>query len=120
MKDFKKLNAWQKAFETSKLCIKTLSQGTNYPQELNSITYQIVKSSISVPSNIAEGCGRKSVKEQLRFMEIALGSSFELETQLRLMSEVHFLLSDDLQPILDLNNEVQKMISGLMRYLKNQ
>jgi len=83
MKDFKKRKAWQKAFVTARICVKEFSKRSNKQGFQDVLSTQLLKSSISIPSNIVEGCGRKTTKEQMRFFEIALGSAFELETQLK-------------------------------------
>ena len=75
---------------------------------------QINRSAISIPSNIAEGSGRTTGKDFNRFLDIALASSYELETQLILASRIFQLENESL--IIQLN-EIQKMISGFKRRL---
>lgn len=82
MKDFKNLKVWQKGI---KLVVDIYKTSKKFPQEeLYGLTSQMRRSAISVPSNIAEGCGRNSDKDFNRFLEISLGSSFELENKLLL------------------------------------
>ncbi|WP_345988714.1 four helix bundle protein [Chryseobacterium sp. Chry.R1] len=71
---------------------------------------QIRRCAISIPSNIAEGAGRNNVKEFNQFLGIATGSSYELETQLLLLVDLHFKNQDEIAPLLDNLNEIQKMI----------
>lgn len=80
MKNFKALKVWQKGFEIAVKCY-TLTSGFP-PTEKFGMTSQINKASISIPSNIAEGSSRRSARDYYRFLEIALGSCFEIETQL--------------------------------------
>lgn len=82
MQDYKKLNVWQKAH----LLAVDIYQATNsFPRnELFGITSQIRRASVSIPANIAEGCGRGSNAELSRFLEFSLGSANELEYQLLL------------------------------------
>ena len=79
-------------------------------EEKFGLTSQILRSAFSIPSNIAEGSGRTTEKEFARFLDIALGSAFELETQLILASDINYISEDNLQKILTLLQEVQKMI----------
>jgi four helix bundle protein len=76
---------------------------------------QIIRCSISIPSNIAEGCSRNSRKDFKRFLRISLGSSFELETQLLLLQENSIIEAVILKPVLDLNTETQKMLHTLLK-----
>ena len=76
---------------------------------------QVVRSSISVPSNIAEACSRASRKDFKRFLRISLGSSFELETQLLLLRKNQIIDSDKLDHALEQNTEIQKMLHTLLK-----
>ena len=81
MKDFKKLAIWQEGMDLADLVYEVI---TDIPWQNGGqkAIDQMSRSSLSIPSNIAEGNSRRSEKEKYRFMEIALGSAFELETQL--------------------------------------
>ena len=81
-------------------------------QERFGLVSQIQRSAVSIPSNIAEGSGRKSDKEFNYFLTVSLSSSFELETQLLLSKELYQLETEAL--ITDLN-EIQRMIVGFKR-----
>lgn len=99
---------WQKSMQI----VKTAYIATKrFPkEELFGLTSQIRRASISIPSNIAEGYGRKSHKDQDQFYFIAFGSSLELETQLLLARDLGFITNEDLNPILSLLTEVIKML----------
>lgn len=113
MKNFKKLIVWKRSMELA-YEIKTIT--TRLPKkELYTYRDQIIRSSISIPSNIAEGSGRESRKDFKRFLRISLGSSFELETQLILLEQNDIIKSDIIQFALALNDEVQKMLHSLLR-----
>jgi four helix bundle protein len=73
---------------------------------------QIRRSSISIPSNIAEGAGRNNPSEFNHFLGIANGSSYELFTQLILVVELNMLEREKIQSLLEMNIEIQKMIYG--------
>jgi four helix bundle protein len=80
MHNFRDLKVWNASMEINKTIFQ-LTRG--FPsEERYSLTSQITKSAISIPSYIAEGCGRNSVKEFSQFLSIGLGSAFELETQI--------------------------------------
>lgn len=71
---------------------------------------QMRRSAISIPSNIAEGAGRNNVKEFIHFLGIATGSSYELETQLILLSELNLKDENEITPLVNELSEIQKMI----------
>lgn len=73
------------------------------------LTSQIKRSTISNPSNIAEGAGRNSKKEFKHFLSISNGSCYELQTQLILLIELNLISKDKVQPIIDSCIEIQKM-----------
>lgn len=76
---------------------------------------QIIRASISIPSNIAEGSSRDSRKDFKRFLRISLGSSFELETQLLLLKQNKVMEDQYLQTAFNFNEEVQKMLQTLLK-----
>ena len=77
MKDFKKLKVWQKAH---RLTLDVYQASATFPrEELYGLTSQIRRSCLSIPSNIAEGCGRVSDTDFARFLQISMGSSSEVE-----------------------------------------
>ena len=93
MNYFKELKVWQKAIN---LVTDTYTKSQNFPkEELYGLTSQIRRSAVSIPSNIAEGCGRKTNKDFANFLGIALGSAFELETQLIIAKNLNFLSVND-------------------------
>ena len=80
------------------------------------LTSQLRRSTISIPSNIAEGAARKSNKEFIQFLYIALGSVAESETQLVIASKLNYL--EDFDNLNNQINEIRRLIQGLIRYLK--
>ena len=91
MRHFKKYTVWQEGIELFS-AVYSLTKG--FPKgEAYGITSQMRRSALSVPSNIAEGCGRKSDKEFARYLTIALGSLYELETQVIACEKVGLLNS---------------------------
>jgi four helix bundle protein len=74
------------------------------------IISQIQRSSISIPSNIAEGSGRSGVKDFIRFLEIALASAFELETLVAISNDLNYINDTNATKIIEQIQEIQKMI----------
>jgi four helix bundle protein len=88
MKNFKELKIWQKGFD---IAVKSFDLVNTFPKEQKfGISSQITKCAVSIPSNIAEGSSRFSEKDYCRFIEISLGSTFELETQLLIAKAANF------------------------------
>ena len=91
----------------------------NFPtSEQYGLINQMRRCAVSVPSNIAEGSGRKGEKELNRFLYIALGSLSELETQIEISHRLHFISEDDYNKALTKIFYIRKMLSGLIRSLK--
>jgi len=116
MRNFRTLKIWEEGivivkqvYELSKLLPD---------EEKYGLRSQICRSSVSIPSNIAEGCSRNSDIEFKRFLEIAIGSSFELETQLLIIQELLMVSLKEVKPIIDRLNIEQKMINNLISKLK--
>ncbi len=116
MQDFKKLNVWQKAHL---LAIATYRATETFPKdELHGLTSQIRRSCVSIPANIAEGCGREGRTELNRFLQIALGSTTELEYHLLLASELKFLNQKNYERLNDQVGEIRKMLISLTKKVK--
>lgn len=116
MKDFKNLKIWQKG---TNLVVDIYKTSQQFPaEELYGLTSQMRRSAVSIPSNIAEGSGRSSDKDFNRFLDVALGSSFELETQIIIAKKLSFLTENDFKVLTESVQEEQKMITGLQRSLK--
>ena len=115
MRNFKQLLIWQKGFQIATGCFSLVA---SFPKEERfSLSNQITRAAVSIPSNIAEGSSRTSEKDYHRFLEVALGSAYELETQLLVASSVNYgdesLRNNLLQNIQD----EQKMLIGFMAKL---
>lgn len=115
MHNFRELNIWVKSMELSK---EVLDISRNFPADYKySLNNQIIKSAVSIPSNISEGSARTTNKEFSRFLDIAQGSAYELETQLLLAESIDFLEKNKLQLLLNDLNELQRMINGFKKTL---
>jgi four helix bundle protein len=116
MKDFRTLKVWEKS-HAFVLAVYKATQ--SFPKsELYGITNQIQRAAVSVPTNIAEGCGKDSDAELGRFFKIAMGSSSELEYLLLLSHDLGYL-ADELYNQLHTNLvEVRKMLNAFIQKLK--
>ncbi|MEM8896011.1 MAG: four helix bundle protein [Bacteroidota bacterium] len=117
MKNFKELIIWQKGIKIVLSVYKLVKLLPS--EEKYGLISQLTRSSVSIPSNIAEGSSRKSQKEYYRFIEIAQGSAFELETQLIIVNKVFPDLSKDVGNILSILEEEQKMLTSFSKKLIN-
>jgi len=87
----------------------------NLPKEEKySLSDQMRRAAVSIPSNIAEGNGRQTPGEFQRFLKIAKGSASELETQLLICTRLDYINSSDIDKSMDLLNEISKMITALV------
>ncbi|WP_336069219.1 four helix bundle protein [Mesoflavibacter sp. CH_XMU1404-2] len=109
MHRFKDLEIWKR----SRVFCSTIYQVTsNFPEsEKFGLTNQLRRAAVSIPSNIAEGSSRKSNKDFARFLQITLGSAFEIETQLLIASDLKFISDEDLESLLNELNSIIKMTS---------
>lgn len=118
IKSFRDLIVWQKAMDLTEI-IYTIA-GKFPPEERYALSSQIRRAAVSIPSNIAEGYGRRSTGDYLRFLQIALGSAYELETQLDLTSRFGWVDGDDVKEALELCTEIEKMLIALSGKLRNR
>ncbi|WP_291963770.1 four helix bundle protein [Maribacter sp.] len=117
MRDFKKLEIWKNGITIVKHVYSLVQKLPS--EEKFGLKSQLSRAAVSVPSNIAEGCSRNSEVEFKRFLEIALGSLFEVETQLIISEELKFLDSEELKSIFNLISIESKMINSLISKIKN-
>ena len=112
--DYRNLVAWQKAMD---LVEQTYRLTAPFPREERyGLTSQIRRSAVSVPSNIAEGQGRRSTDEEfVRFLHISLGSLAELQTQTELALRLEFLPKRSAEVLRASSDEVGRLVSGLIR-----
>ena len=111
-RDFRGLDVWRKSHE---LVTDVYSATSGFPpSEQYALTSQIRRSAVSIPSNIAEGCGRGGNAELARFCQIALGSASELEYQLLLSNELKYLSFDHHDKLVPKVIEVKKMLSAFI------
>jgi four helix bundle protein len=116
MKDFRKLNVWEKAHS---LVIEIYRVTNNFPKsETFGLTSQIRRASASIPANIAEGCGRDGEADFARFLQMALGSSSELEYHLLLAHDLNMLDETFYDNLKDRVIELKRMLTSLIQKLR--
>lgn len=116
MHRYKDLKVWQKAIELSTEVYRITRK---FPKdERFGLISQINRAVISIPSNIAEGAGRDTERDFNHFLGIALGSSFELETQLVISKELEYIEASDFERIEKEIEYLQKMVFKLKKSLK--
>ncbi len=112
----KDLNAWK---ESINLVKKVYTLTAEFPQtEQFGLISQIRRAAVSIPSNIAEGCGRNSDKELIHFCRIAMGSLSEVETQIFIAKELGYL-KETTEIDMDIG-KVRKLLSGFINYIQNK
>jgi four helix bundle protein len=115
MNNLKELKIWNKAID---LAVDVYKATSTFPNdERFGLTSQSRRAAVSIPSNIAEGAGRNSIKEFNHFLGIANGSSYELQTQLVIANRLAILESEILDPLLTQIDELQKMTYGFQQML---
>ena len=115
MNKLNELKIWNKAID---LTVDVYKATASFPSdERFGLTSQSRRAAVSIPSNIAEGAGRNSMKEFNNFLGIANGSSYELQTQLVIANKLEMLDIDLLNPLLAQIDELQKMTYGFQQML---
>lgn len=116
MKNFKELLIWQRSHQ---LVLEIYLVTKSFPkEELFGLTSQMRRSSASIPTNIAEGCGRNSDAEMSRFLVIAQGSAAELEYQIILSKDLSYLSLETFNKLSLELTEIRKMINTFMQKIK--
>lgn len=110
MRDFRKIQVWQKSHE---LALRLYKVTSVFPrEELYGLTSQIRRASASIPSNIAEGCGRNTQTELARFVHIASGSASELDYHLLLAQDLGFINQEIYLELGNMVSEIKRMLHG--------
>ena len=118
VRTFRDLIAWQKGVSLSLLVYRLTKR---FPDEEKfGMVSQMRRSAVSIPANIAEGYGRGRRAEYIRYLEIGRGSLFELQTYLELAREMKWVNGEDLMAVARLADEVDRVVSALLRSLKRQ
>lgn len=114
---FKNIKAWQKARELVPIVYKVVNKFAQ--DEKYALVSQIKRSTVSISSNIAEGSGRSTNADFSHFLDIALGSTFELESQLIISTDLGFAENEQITEIMGVLEETQKLIIGFQKNLRS-
>jgi four helix bundle protein len=118
LKNYKELKVWEKAYE---LCLNIYRITRNFPKEESyGLTSQIRRAAVSIPSNIAEGYGRRTTRDYIRALYIAYGSICELETQILLAGDLGYIVSQDLEGVRKDLGDIERMLKGLIKSLEQK
>ena len=118
LKNFKELKVWQKSY---KLCLKVYKITKKFPKtEVYSFTSQMRRAALSIPCNIAEGYGRKTTPDYLRFLYMSYGSICELETQILLSGDLEYIETESLSELQSDIGEVERMLKALIKSIERK
>ena len=118
LRSYKDLKVWQKSYQ---LCLDIYKLTKGFPREERyNLTSQIRRAAVSVPSNIAEGYGRKTTPEYIRSLYIAYGSNCELETQILLAGDLDYITSEQLKKVQEAIGESERMLKALIKSLESK
>jgi four helix bundle protein len=116
VRTYRDLTAWQKAYSLSISVYRTTDC---FPKEERyGLTSQMRRASVSIPSNIAEGCGRKSTAEYIQLLYVAYGSLCELETQIMLSRDLGYFTPPTAAELIEHLGHVERLLDALIRSLE--
>jgi four helix bundle protein len=115
MHDFRRLKVWQGAREMA-ISIDRMTR-TFPPSDHGVVAGQLRRAAISIPANIAEGCGKSSRRETVRFLQIASGSAMETENHLLIAGDLGYIPNKAAAELIGQVRSIQRMLSGLMTKL---
>ena len=118
LNSYRDLDVWKQ----SRLLVKSIYNLTKkFPKEEQfGLTNQLRRASISMPSNIAEGCGRNYSKDSIQFFFVARGSLYEIETQLILSSDLDFISEEEFKNIEEQVTKCKKILNGFINYYQSK
>jgi four helix bundle protein len=116
MKDFRKLMVWERAHA---LTLNVYGETSTFPREERyGLARQMRRAAVSIPANIAEGCGRSGERELARFLDVSMGSASELEYEILLARDLKALSRERHDPLARQITEVKRMLAALIRKLR--
>jgi four helix bundle protein len=115
---YRDLVVWARAMDLVEDCYKLSKQ---IPQsEMYGLTSQIRRAAVSIPANIAEGHGRKTLGDYIQHLSIANGSLKELETHLLIAGRLHYVKENEIRPTLAKCAEIGRMLASLIQKLRQK
>lgn len=118
IKTYRELIVWEKSISLVNQIYKVSKQ---FPNDENfGLTSQLRRSAVSVPSNIAEGYGRNSLNDYIRFLNISVGSLYEIQTQIEIAFNLEYVEKRHFEELYENTKEIERMMSSLIRKLKKK
>ena len=118
VQDFRQLEVWQEAMN---LVTAVYQYSKGFPkEETYGLTNQLRRATVSIPSNIAEGQGRRSTKEFLNFLSVARGSLLEVQTQTEIAKRLKYLAESEAKVLEQQAGTVIRLLNGLIRALERK
>ncbi|MDE0013767.1 MAG: four helix bundle protein [Candidatus Poribacteria bacterium] len=118
MRNFRKLQVWDKSHE---LTLRIYELTSEFPrEEIYGLTSQIRRACASIPTNIAEGCGRETPADFARFLQIAMGSASETEYLIQLSHNLKYFNADQYVELTDEIVSIKKMLTALLKNIRTQ
>lgn len=117
MRDFRKYDIWNESIDFSTNIYKITSTFPKY--EIYGLCDQLQRASVSISSNIAEGCSRSSEKEFAHFLEMSIGSAFEVESQLLIAKKLGYIDEEQYDCMIATLSSIERQIHSLMIKLRN-
>ncbi|MCR5206295.1 MAG: four helix bundle protein [Lachnospiraceae bacterium] len=113
---YQDLNVWKKSMELVKNTYQLMKKLPK--EETYALSDQIRRAAVSIPSNIADGYGRGSTKEYVRYLNISRGSKNELETHLQICVLLEYLTDEDIEPLMNLCGDIGRMLAAMIKKLE--
>lgn len=114
MRDFRSLEIWKRSIRFTR---KVYELTATFPlKERFALVVQMNRAAVAIPSNIAEGCGRRTKPDLIRFIHIAIGSAFELETQIEVCLLNQYIDISSYNKLIQEIQELQKMMAGFVKH----
>ncbi|MBU3923802.1 MAG: four helix bundle protein [Nanoarchaeota archaeon] len=118
VRDFKELNVWRESFGLIKDVYMVVAK---FPrEEIYSLSSQLKRATVSVSSNIAEGCGKRTDKDFVGFLYMAMGSVREVECQLMIANNLGYMNNDELEKLLGKVNKLAGMLMKFIHYISSE
>ena len=117
-RNFRKYKVWQDAVDYATYVYEVTSKMPWF--EKKGLCDQLQRAAVSIPSNIAEGAGRSTDAEFCHFLDIALGSANEVETQLLISKNLHYITEENYQALLEKLTGIQKQLTGLIASIRQK
>lgn len=118
MRNFREYEVWQKGMQ---LCKEIYQATATFPShETFGLSSQMQRAVVSIPLNVAEGAGRESASDFARFLDIALGSAYEVETQLLIAESLGYLNAESSASLVSMTQSIQRQLSILIKKLRDR